>query len=429
MYDPDDLPSRSIRISPRSRLDLSIRNPVSPTVLRDICFLAQQHGEFYLCESPNIMEVAIYDRYPNWQQRWAAMLTTFEKRREFKEWVDMVPPKLEERKAKSGMCCLIPSLELTTAPSRLPQPRRVQGLREIHLSPVVSGRNPTQLTPQPLPPKLPRKIPVQQSPRNRTKAHRDRTVKNDENKPPQTPKMITVAAGIGAAVGGDVRKVVGRSGFGRPRVDSDVSWTLHDLISQADIWKHYTDTICSWYGQHTYKGPKARREPALQARQASADSARAESKEDGVWVRDRYRGMTDMAVPRRANAPHLPRRRSKASSTYSQVRPPLTSRTRHQRPPPTQQAGDRGARVACATPNIPSWATTARRPPTPYGATAPRLLNTGQELYIDDTNHPYCASPTIAYRDTSIMSFLLLVILSFRLFTAGIAMQGIKHVR
>lgn len=67
--------------------------------------------------------------------------------------------------------------------------------------------------------------------------------------------MITVAAGIGAAVGGDVRKVVGRSGFGRPRVDSDVSWTLQDLSSQADIWKHHTYTLCSRDGQHTYKGP------------------------------------------------------------------------------------------------------------------------------------------------------------------------------
>lgn len=135
MYDPNDASSLSIRISPRPRLHWNVEKPVSRTVLLDICFLAQQHGEFVLCENPHKMEAAIYDRFPHWQQRWATMLTKYEKQKEAKEWMDMIPPTIDERKTKSGESIRLRS-ELTAAPFR---PHRARGLREIHLTPVVSS--------------------------------------------------------------------------------------------------------------------------------------------------------------------------------------------------------------------------------------------------------------------------------------------------
>lgn len=101
MYDNSE-PSRSIRIRHRPRLEWNVERPVSRTVLLDICFLAQQHGDFVLCQNPEIMEAAIYDQFPHWQQRWATMLTRYKKQREVKEWLDMIPPTIKECKTKSG---------------------------------------------------------------------------------------------------------------------------------------------------------------------------------------------------------------------------------------------------------------------------------------------------------------------------------------
>lgn len=102
MYDPNDRPSRAVRISPRLRLEWNIQKPVSDAVLADICFLAQQNKEFGIPDNPRIMEQAIYDRHPHWQQRWATMLAKYERQREVKDWVDMFPPTIDERGVESG---------------------------------------------------------------------------------------------------------------------------------------------------------------------------------------------------------------------------------------------------------------------------------------------------------------------------------------
>jgi hypothetical protein len=63
------------------------------------------------------------------------MLTKYEANREVKDWLDLFPPTIEEGKSESGK--LQGRLrQLTPAPSRV---RHSSGLREIHLTPVVSS--------------------------------------------------------------------------------------------------------------------------------------------------------------------------------------------------------------------------------------------------------------------------------------------------
>ncbi|BEJ05798.1 hypothetical protein CcaverHIS641_0303200 [Cutaneotrichosporon cavernicola] len=193
MDDPNERSSRATHIGPRLGLEWNLKKPVSDGVLLDICFLAQQNKEFFIPENPKKMELALYDRYPHWQQQWATMLSKYERQREVKEWLDLFPPTIAERTAEAPFCN-----------------RRKTGLREIHLTPVA------------IPSKLPRQIPVHTPPYNRKVLLPGRHPKTPEaREPPRNPKTVTVGRGVGAAVGVSVSRLVGPAGFGHKRGRDD----------------------------------------------------------------------------------------------------------------------------------------------------------------------------------------------------------------
>ncbi|BEI90243.1 uncharacterized protein CcaverHIS019_0303130 [Cutaneotrichosporon cavernicola] len=193
MDDPNERSSRATHIGPRLGLEWNLKKPVSDGVLLDICFLAQQNKEFFIPENPKKMELALYDRYPHWQQQWATMLSKYERQREVKEWLDLFPPTIAERTAEAPFCN-----------------RRKTGLREIHLTPVA------------IPSKLPRQIPVHTPPYNRNVLLPGRHPKTPEaREPPRNPKTVTVGRGVGAAVGVSVSRLVGPAGFGHKRGRDD----------------------------------------------------------------------------------------------------------------------------------------------------------------------------------------------------------------
>lgn len=88
-----------------------------------------------------------------------------------------------------------------------------------------------------MPKKLPRQIPVHNSPLSRKVLIRNYLT--DENKPPRTPQMVVVGCGVGADVGVAVPKIIGPSGFGRHRNVREVGLselgTMTPALSAAEM--------------------------------------------------------------------------------------------------------------------------------------------------------------------------------------------------
>jgi hypothetical protein len=73
---------------PYSTLE-SAKVKVTDDVLQDLCFIAYNLGEMYLCQSRQEMRDRLVQEGPCWCKRWAKMLMGWKQRSEM-EWVDEV---------------------------------------------------------------------------------------------------------------------------------------------------------------------------------------------------------------------------------------------------------------------------------------------------------------------------------------------------